>query len=64
MIIDVYGFWYALAIMIFIILAILAVCFIGELFIKFVYYKWDKEERQKNNIIEELSKMQDSGGDF
>ena len=47
MIFELSGFWYAMAIMFWILLALAVVTLISDAWLNIIYYKWNKEDREQ-----------------
>lgn len=66
-VIHMSGFWYAMAILFWVVIALLACSFIVDTLVKFEYYRWDREarelERIGNVIDEKLDELCDNMND-
>ncbi len=62
MLLEIPGFWYAMSIMVWILLALLVVTMISDAWLHIVYYKWDKEEKQKKQVGEIIDAKLNPGG--
>ena len=52
---ELSGFWIVIAILFWILIALLTVAFIADVYVRLMYYKWDKDIMQGNKIKEGIA---------
>ena len=57
MIFELDGFWYAMAIMFWILLAIAVVTLISDAWLNIIYYRWNKEDREQLKLEHKVGEI-------
>lgn len=57
MILELDGFWYAMAILFWILFALAVVTLIIDTWLNIIYYKWNKEDREQLKLEYQVGKL-------
>lgn len=57
MVFELAGFWYAMAIMFWILLAIAIVTLISDAWLNIIYYRWNKEDREQLKLERQVGEI-------